>query len=105
MSTSFVSTQKNPTLDDIVFSRKQRCRCGCGLAYHKDQNGKYKGFWLCSYLWLNVPEVTLVRPSENIFDTGIFRAPSGTEHDGAFSFVLFNIKSESGRKRTTRPRD
>jgi hypothetical protein len=98
---------KRPTLEDLVFSARERCRCGCGLAYHKNQTDLFRGFWLCSYLWLNVPEVSLVRPSESIFDTGVFRAPNGTEHDGAFTFSLFNIKSEieaSYRGITTRPK-
>lgn len=70
---------------ELIYAARERCSCGCGMAYPKDVG--VQGAWYCSAILLG-------------------QAEAGTAHSSPLPFMFYEVKSEqqpSVRGATTRP--
>lgn len=86
------------TPKDLVFAAFSRCRCGAGLAYAREHDLRkpFSNAWYCSSVLLDTSEQGYeVIKEGGLFGGRIMRGDDGVEHDGAYPFNVFEIKSEN----------
>lgn len=112
METTMNGISKEDLDEHLMYAARSRCRCGAGLAYLDgvDLDHPMGRSWYCSealFGLLNGKEYETVKSGE-MFKPGVARGKHDSiEHDGAYPFAFYEIKSEiqpSQGGATTRPK-